>query len=158
MRYIPTEKQLKAKVKLVQISVKGEYMAAIDERRKVSRRYKVDVLVPENFTKSDIKRQTPRVLAEHKDYGDFVFMRTFFQDGPAKKTDKTKVLADLYSDRELARFGKFRKEAAIDAKKENAARGDIDKGKPGDVSEIDPDTGLPPVINDGPEDEDGDEE
>lgn len=155
MRYIPTEKQLKSKVKLVQITVKGEYMAAIDERRKVSRRYKVDVLVPENFTKSDIKRQTPRVLREHKDYGDFVMMRTFHQEGTiAKKTDKTITLADLYSDRELARFAKFRKEAEADARTEKKARGDLDKGIPGDTSDIDPDTGLPPVINDGPSEED----
>lgn len=153
MRYIPSEKDLKKRVKLVQIKVKGQYMAAIDERRKVSRNYAVDVMVPENFTKSDIKRLTPRVLAEHKDYGDFVFMRTFHQDGNPKKSDKTILMADLYSERQLRQFSKFRKEAAQDAKKESSAKGDIDLGIPGDVSEYDPDTGLPPVINDGPQDE-----
>jgi hypothetical protein len=153
MRYIPTEKQLKSKVKLVSVPVKGEYTAAIDEKRKVSRRYKVDVLVPEGFTKSDLKRQTPRVLAEHKDYVDFVFMRTFFQDGTAKKTDKTIVLAELYSDRELERFSKFRKEADMDKRNEQKARGNLDKGIPGDVSDIDPDTGLPPVFNDSNSDD-----
>lgn len=149
-RYIPTEKELKQKVKLVQISVKGEYMAAIDEKRKVSRRYKVDVLVPEGFTKSDIKRATPKVLREHKDFVDFVMMRTFFQDGVAKKTEKSIVRQELYSDREIARFAKFRKEAAQDLKKERASMGDKERGVPGDVSEYDPDTGLPPVVNDGP--------
>jgi hypothetical protein len=153
MRYIPTEKELKQRVKLVEVQVKGEYMAAIDEKRKVSRRYVVKVLVPEGFNKSDLKRQTPRVLREHKDYVDFVMMRTFHQDGAAKKTDKTIVRADLYSDRELLRFEKFRKDAAMDAKKEKLAQGNVDRGVPGDVSEYDPDTGLPPVINDEPDEE-----
>lgn len=152
-RYIPTEKELKQKVKLVSVPVKGEYIAAIDEKRKVSRRYKVDVLVPEGFNKSDLKRQTPRVLREHKDFIDFVSMRTFFQDGTAKKTEKTIVRQELYSDRELARFAKFRKEAAQDARLEQKARGDLDKGISGDTSDYDPDTGLPPVVNDGPSDD-----
>ncbi len=147
-RYIPSEKELRQKVKLVEINVKGAYMAAIDERRKTSRNYKVKVLVPEGFTKSDIKRATPKILAEHKDYPDFVFMRTFVQDGAAKKTDKEIVRRELYSDRELQRFAKFRAEADKDAKQEGKARGNIEKGIPGDVSDIDPDTGLPPVIND----------
>lgn len=153
MRYIPSEKELAKKVKLVEVPVKGEYIAAIDERRKTSRRYNVKVLVQEGFTKSDLKRQTPRVLREHKDFEDFVAMRTFQQDGPAKKTDKTIVLRELYSDREIARFSKFRKEVEADGRSERKNRGDLDKGIPGDVSEIDPDTGLPPVINDGPEEE-----
>lgn len=152
-RYIPTEKELKQRVKLVTVPVKGEYMAAIDEKRKVSRRYKVDVLVPEGFTKSDLKRLTPRVLREHKDYVDFVMMRTFFQDGVAKKTEKTMIRGELYSDRELARFAKFRKEQASDIKRERSSLGDKDTGKPGDVSEYDPNTGLPPVVNDGPADD-----
>lgn len=156
-RYIPTEKQLKSKVKLVQIKVKGSYIAAIDERRKTARNYSVDVLVPEGYTKSEIKRLTPRVLREHKDFPDFVSMRTFQQDGTAKKTEKTIVLAELYSDRELARFSKFRKEVDADARADKKSRGNIEKGIPGDVSDIDPDTGLPPVINDGAEDEEGDE-
>ncbi len=153
-RYIPTEKELKQRVKLVSVPVKGEYIAAIDEKRKVSRRYKVDVLVPEGFNKSDLKRQTPRILREHKDFVDFVSMRTFYQDGTAKKTEKTIIRCDLYSDREIARFTKFRKEAATDAKRERASMGDKETGKPGDVSEYDPDTGLPPVVNDGPADDD----
>lgn len=152
-RYIPTEKQLKAKVKIVEVPVKGDYIAAIDERRKTSRRYRVTVEAPEGFTKSDLKRLTPRVLREHKDYEDFVAMRTFQQDGLAKKTQKTMVLGDMYSDRELQRFAKFRKEAAADARAESKSRGDLDKGIPGDTSDIDPDTGLPPVINDGPADD-----
>lgn len=153
MRYIPSEKDLAKKVKVVEVPVKGDYIAAIDERRKTSRRYKVTVEVPENFTKSDLKRLTPRVLREHKDYEDFVAMRTFQQDGAPKKTTKTMALKEMYSDREIQRFAKFRKEAALDAKKERSSRGDLDKGIPGDVSEIDPDTGLPPVINDGPADD-----
>lgn len=153
MRYIPSEKDLKKKVKVVEVPVKGEYIAAIDERRKVSRRYKITVEVPEGFTKSDLKRMTPRVLREHKDFEDFVAMRTFNQDGPAKKTTKTMILGDMYSQRELDRFTKFRKEAAAEARAEAKSRGDLDKGIAGDTSDIDPDTGLPPVINDGPADD-----
>lgn len=152
-RYIPTEKELKQKVKLVSVPVKGDYIAAIDEKRKVSRRYKVEVMVPEGFTKSDLKRQTPRVLREHKDYVDFVSMRTFYQDGTAKKTEKSITRQDLYSDREIARFTKFRKEAAMDARNEQKARGNLDKGIAGDTSDYDPDTGLPPIVNDFPVDE-----
>jgi hypothetical protein len=152
MRYIPTEKDLAKKIKLVQIKVKGSYVAAIDERRKTKRNYSVEVMVPEGFNKSDIKRATPKVLMEHKDYPDFVFMRTFMHDGSAvKKTDKTITMRDLYSDRELERFKKFRAEVAKDKASEKKGRGDLDRGIPGDTSDIDPDTGLPPVINDGPE-------
>lgn len=153
MRYVPTEKELKSRVKLVAVPVRGEYIAAIDERRKVSRRYEVIVEAPEGFTKSDLKRLTPRVLREHKDYGDFVMMRTFIQNGTAKKTEKTIVLASLYSEREINRFSKFRKELAADARADKAVRGDIDKGVPGDTSEYDEDTGLPRVVNDGPADD-----
>lgn len=153
MRYVPTEKELKSKVKLVEVPVRGEYIAAIDERRKVSRRYEVVVLAPEGFSKSDLKRLTPRVLREHKDYGDFVMMRTFIQNGTPKKTDKTITLASLYSEREINRFAKFRKELDADARADQKARGNIDKGIPGDVSEYDEDTGLPRVVNDGPADE-----
>ncbi len=154
-RFIPTEKELKAKVKLVEVVVKGSYIAAIDERRKVARNYKVKVLVPEGFTKSDIKRLTPRVLLEHKDYGDFIMMRTFNQEGAAKATDKTIVRKELYSDRELARFARLREEIDADAKSESKERGDTKRGISGDTTEYDPDTGLPPVIND---DGDGDDE
>lgn len=153
MRYIPTDKELKQKTELVEVTVKGSYIAAIDERRKTARRYTVQVLVPKNFTKSDLKRQTPRVLLEHKEYPDFVMMRTFEQTGKVIKTNKTIKLESLYSDRELNRFKKMRNEIAKDAKAERSGRGNLDKGISGDTSDIDPDTGLPPVIND-----DGDEE
>ena len=153
MRYIPTEKELKQKVPMVEVPVKGEYIAAIDERRKTIRRYRITVLVPAGFTKSDLKRQTPRVLREHADYVDFVVMRTFFQDGVAKKTTKEMTLASMYSERELARFAKLRKEVDADARAEAKQRGDTQKGIPGDTSEYDPDTGLPPVINDFPTDD-----
>lgn len=157
-RYIPTDKDLKSKVKLVEVPVKGRYMAAIDERRRVSRNYKIKVLVPEGFTKSDLKRLTPRALAEDPSTPDFVFMRDFYQDGTAKKTTKTMKLADLYSARELSRFDKFRKELDQDIKAERKARGDVTKGVAGDTSDIDPDTGLPPVFNDEPAEEEGGED
>lgn len=142
MRYIPTEAQLKDSVKLVEVTVFGEYIARIDERRKTSKRYEVKVNVPENFNKSDLKRATPKVLATHKDFGDFISMRTFTQEGAAKKTDKTIKRRDLYSIRELDRFKKLREEIAREKKRERAER-----AKYGDTSEYDDETGLPPVVN-----------
>ena len=145
MRYIPTDRELRQKVRLVEIKVEGSYIAAIDERRKVSRKFKVEVLVPENFTKSDVKRLTPHVLMEHKEYPDFVTMRTFEQKGPIKKTDKTVLLSELYSDRELTRMKRARARRADDD--------DGDEAMPrvsanvADTTEYDPDTGLPPFIN-----------
>lgn len=150
MRYIPTEKQLAEKVKLVEITVFGEYIARIDERRKTSKRYEVKVLVPENFTKSDVKRATPKMLITGKEFGDFVSMRTFEQTGAAKKTDKTITRRDLYTLRELDRFKKLRAEMK---KADEAER--RDREKYGDTSDYDRKTGLPPVINE-PEDDDED--
>lgn len=145
MRYIPTEKQLAEKVKLSEITVTGEYIARIDERRKTSRRYEIKVMVPQDFTKSDIKRLTPKALAVSKEYGDFVSMRTFHQEGPAKKTEKTIVRKDLYREHELARFKKLRTEM------QKGRRAEVDERKRlGDTTEYDEKTGLPPVINDGP--------
>lgn len=149
MRYIPTEKQLTEKVKLVEITVFGDYIARIDDRRKTSRRYEVKVLVPEKYTKSDIKRATPKTLLESKEYKDFVSMRTFEQSGAAKKTDKTITRRDLYTMRELERFKKLRSEMLKNKQKESKERRAL-----GDTSDYDETTGLPPVINDGPVDED----
>jgi hypothetical protein len=149
MRYIPTEKQLSEKVKLVEITVFGEYIARIDERRKTSKRYEVKVLVQEGYNKSDIKRATPKILITSKDFGDFVSMRTFEQVGTAKKTDKTMVRRDLYTLRELDRFKKLRAEIKKEQDAERKTR-----ARYGDTSEYDEKTGLPPVINGGAEDDD----
>lgn len=147
MRNIPTEAYLNQKVKLVLLRVKGDYIARIDERRRTSRRYEVDIHVPEGFTPSEVKRATPRVLLEHKDYGDFITMRTFEFEGKGKKTDRTAQRKDFYREKDLRRFAKLREEAA----RELAARGKRyeDGGVAlADTTEYDDETGLPPVIND----------
>lgn len=150
MRYIPTERDLNQKVKLISIMVSGQYLARIDERRKTSRPYKVEVLVPEKFTKSDIKRQTPKTLLEHKDFGDFVAIRTYDEDRKTiKKTDKSIARRELYSLRELQRFEKLRAEEDRERKLEMGERKVKNRGGVlvGDTSEYG-DDGLPPVVND----------
>lgn len=153
MRYIPTEKELSKKVKLVEVPVKGSYWAGTGDGNRRKKNYKIAVLVQEDFTKSDLKRATPKALEESDEFSDFIYMRTFEQDGTPKKTTKTAALRDLYSERELRRFAKLRDEAKEDAREENKYRGDIAKGIAGDTTEYDPDTGLPPVIDDIPDDE-----
>jgi len=149
MRHVPSEKDLDAKVKLVEIEVFGEYIARIDDKRRTSKRYEVKVLVPETFTLSDIKRLTPKTLMTHPAYGDFLTMRTFEKtDKNPRKTDETIKRRDLYNLRELERFKKIRKEVLKAQKEEQGARGvRRDSGvMVGDTSEYG-DDGLPPVIN-----------
>ena len=145
MRAIPSEKDLDNQVKLVEIKVTGEYIARIDDKRRTSRRYEIAINVPEGYSLSDIKRQTPKALMESKEYTDFITMRTFEQ-APAKpkKTDKTIRLRDFYSQREIERFSKLRKHVKADKAEEMKAR----RGSPGmaaDDSDYDPETGLPPL-------------
>lgn len=149
-RYIPTEKELKTKVDLVEIEVEGEYLARIDEKRRTSKRYSVKVKVPKKFTLSDVKRLTPKTL--DKKHDDFMYMRTFEVSGKPKDIKEKVELQELYSARDLSRFKKARLEDKKADKAEKAGRGDLEKGIPGDTSDYDPDTGLPPVVNDGPED------
>lgn len=138
--FIPTEKQLASKVKLVEVTVKGGYIARIDEKRKTKRNYEVKVLLPENFTMSDVKRLTPRALAEQKE--DYVTMLTFSHDGKAKKTDKTIVLRELYNENHLRRFAKARQDIVQEKRKEIAERQAV-----GDDQEYDEKTGLPYFVN-----------
>lgn len=143
MRSIPTEKQLQAKVALVEVTVKGEYIARIDERRRTSRRYEVKVKVPTGFNKSDLKRATAKTLLEHKDFEDFITMRTFEQSGKPAPTKETRKLADFYNMRELERMKRGRaKELQEDAKE----RGNAKLGKSGDTSDYEESTGLPALI------------
>jgi hypothetical protein len=150
MRFIPTAKQLSEKLKLVEVTVHGEFIARIDDKRKTSKGYKLSVFVPEKFNKGDLKRATPRALAE-KYPGEFVSMRTFEQVGAPKKSDKTALRSSIYSAREIERFAKLRKEmiAAASKKRTVYENGILVE----DSSDVDPNTGLPPVINDGPEEE-----
>ena len=143
MRSIPTEKELATKVKLVEVSVKGEYIARIDERRRTSRRYVIDVLVPHGFNKSDLKRTTAKTLLEHPDFEDFITMRTFEQNGKAVASKETRTLADFYSMRELERMKRGR---AQEAKEELKERGNAKLGRSGDTSDYDEKTGLPALI------------
>lgn len=147
MRYIPTEKDLNTTVKLVDVKVKGRYIARLNEKATVSRNYEIQVLLPEGFTLSDVKRQTPKVLKEKLE--DFLTMRDFYPQDKGKKTDKTVKRRDLYTEFELERFAKLR----ADAKKAEREEANIRRlqagqtGIAGDTSEYDPETGLPPVIN-----------
>lgn len=149
MKHIPSEKDLDQKVKLVQIKVTGEYIARIDDKRNTSKHYEIDVLVPERFTLSDVKRQTPKALQSSKDFTDFVFMREFHvADGNPKKTEKTATRRSLMTPRELVRIQKLRREALEDQKKEAARRGiRTDAGVSlQDDTNYDPKTGLPPLV------------
>ncbi len=150
MRYIPSEKQLSEKVKLVEVKVAGEYIARIDDKRKTSKGYEIVIHVPEKFNKSDIKRATPKAL-NAKFPGEFVSMRTFDQVGTSKKVEKTCIRRELYTKRELERFERLRKEIAKGRAGEIATHRAL-----GDTSDYDPKTGLPPVINDGPEEDEED--
>lgn len=147
--HIPTEKELAQKVKLVEVKVRGEYIARIDERRKTSKKYDIVVEAPERFTKSDLKRLTPRALIADDKIQDFVSMRTFDSYGTPKKTNKTMTRRDIYTQRELNRFDKIRREAAKQRRQELIERRTL-----GDTSDYDENTGLPPVINEGPLHED----
>ncbi len=138
-RYVPSEADLARKVKLVEITVEGEYIAILDEKRRTKKNFKTLLLVPEGFNKSDIKRLVPRELRKHP---DFIALRTFEQTAPAKKTEKTSKLGDLYSPRELAQFKKWRDEINKAKKAELAER-----AATGDASRYG-DDGLPPVVND----------
>lgn len=143
MRYVPTEKDLDAKVKLVEIEVYGEYIARIDDKRKTSKRYEIKVLVPEGFNLSDIKRLTPKALMKSPDHGDFVTMRTFERIEKApKKTDATIKRRDLYTMQELSRFKKVRAEILKSQKDEKSAR---HSGGAMDTTEYG-DDGLPPLV------------
>ena len=143
--YVPTKKELEDKLRLVEIEVEGQYIAMIDEKRRTSRIYKTKLLVPEGFTKSEIKRLVPKQLQKEKE--DFMSLRTFNQVGDkATKTDKTMKRKDLYSSVELARFEKLR---ADEERMEELQRGggSVISGGVRDDTEYDPNTGLPPVIN-----------
>lgn len=150
--FIPSESELKQKVKLVEVPVTGSYWAQVGDLRR-KKNYSVIVRVPEKFNKSDLRRATPKVLENAEEYGDFIYMRTFEQAGEAKKIKDTVALSKLYSDGELKRFAKLREQQKDGIAAERKAMGDIEKGIAGDTSDYDPDTGLPPVINDGPIDD-----
>lgn len=144
MRYIPTEKELRQKVKCVSVKVTGQYIAMIDERRRTSRKYDVSVVVPEKFTSADLKRATAKTLLEHPDMGDFVTMRTFERaDNKVVPVKEPRQLSDFYSLRALDRMKRQRE---AEAKEESKARGNVDKGISGDTSEYNPRTGLPDLV------------
>lgn len=146
MKHIPTEADLNKKLKLVEITVKGDYIARIDDKRTTSKPYEISVLVPENFTPSDVKRQTPVALKNSKEYSDFVYMRTHENTGAKPvKTDKTATRKELMSRREIVRIEKLRREAAQMAKQDKvkayAGGRVIDTTPDEDLDE----RGLPPL-------------
>lgn len=146
MRYIPSTRELNQSVKVVEVPIKGDYFARIDEKRITVRQYKVTVLLPEDFTMSDIKRAAPQAVYEAKE--DFKQIRTYHQDGKPTKTSKTMKRRDLYTARELARFDRLRKEYSAEGVKEAGERTVRRRGgvMVGDTTEYG-ENGLPPVIN-----------
>lgn len=144
-RYIPTKADLARKVNLVEITVTGEFIGRIDEKRKTSYPYKIQVLVPEKFNGSDIKRLTAKALLHDEKYPNFIAMRTWSHDGKSKKTDQKIVRSELYSQRELERFDKVRREIEKNARDEVKERGRAGIGIAEDTSDYG-DDGLPPLI------------
>lgn len=139
MSKIPSEKELNSTVKLVELKVEGTYIARLDERRRTTKKYSVMVLLPEGYGASDVKRLTARTLYEHPDLADFMSMRTHMAVGKPKKTTKTAILRDTYSDRDLAWFSR---KHAVDGDEEQYApqQGIVDSTEYGD-------DGLPAVVN-----------
>jgi hypothetical protein len=115
--WIPSDKELNSKVKMVQVEVEGQYLAQLDERRRTSRTYKIKVLVPEGFTMAHVKHLTPLALREAKD--DFMGMRTFKVLGKPAATKESIILKELYTEFQLRRFAKKRLKRAV---AEKAAR------------------------------------
>lgn len=145
---IYTQKQLDSTVKCVEVEVKGSYIARVNDRMREVKPYKIKVLLPEKFTKSDLKRQAARtLLADDKDHPQFLTMRTFEQAGKPTASKSTKKLRDFFSYQELERMERLRLEAEKAAKEEKKARGNIAKGIAGDTSEYDEKTGLPPLVD-----------
>lgn len=162
MKHIPSEKDLDQKVKLVSIRVTGEYIANIGNKQTISKHYEIDVLVPERYLGSDVKRQTPKTLQSSKEFPDFLFMRTWNVEGQPKKTEKTATRRSLMSARELVRLQKFRREALQEQKSEAARRGMRNDGgvRIGDTTDYGK-NGLPPLVEPqfaGEGDDDGGEE
>lgn len=144
MKNIPTEKELAIKVKLVEVKVKGRYIARVNEKSTLSKNYEVTVLMPEGFILSDVKRHTPKAIKEK--YEDFVTMRDFYPQDKGKKTDKVVSRRDLYSDYELERFKKIRDEERRAQAEEQKMRKRIGVGTAADTSDYDAETGLPPLV------------
>jgi hypothetical protein len=157
MLHVPTEKELNARVKLVEVTVRGDYIARIDEKRKTTRPYTIKVKVPEGFSRSDVKRLTPPALRDSEKHPDFIIMRTHTCDGKATPTKETIKRRDLYTAHDLARFERVRVQALKEGRNEQALRNhQRAAGGISDTSDYDPRTGLPPLVE--PELENIDEE
>ena len=144
MRTAPSERELDSQVKLVEVMVKGNYIAMVDKHTTVKKRYEIAVLVPEKWTMSDIKRLTPQALIDSKEFTGFRALSTFEPAPKGKATGKTAKLRELYTDRQIEKFAKHRRNAKEDKAAEvKARRGSAGVAK--DDSEYDPETGLPPL-------------
>lgn len=126
MDKIPSVADLEKYIKMVEIGVTGDYIARIDEKRKTTKKFSIQVLVPENFTRSDVKRQTALALQKSEKHEDFIMMRTHEYDGKApKKSEVKKKRKEMFTERDLARFTRLRSE-----KKAKADEGDDDGSLP----------------------------
>jgi hypothetical protein len=139
-----SEQELDKTVKVLSQKVQGEYIARIDDKRKTTRGYEVEIEVPDGFNLSHVKTATRQALAESKDYPDFVYMRTFECAGNAKDSTKRSPLRKVLSREKLALNKRFQERALREAaKNKKSAR------KVGGVIEDESDydaNGLPPVI------------
>lgn len=104
--WIPSEKELNSKVKMVEVQVTGLALVYLDEKRRASRPYTAKVLVPENYTPAHIKYLTPDKLRETMP--EFWGMRTFKVVGKPAATKETRILKELYTEGQLKRFAKKR--------------------------------------------------
>lgn len=142
--WIPSDKELNSKVKMLEIDVTGEYLAQLDERRRASRAYKIKVRVPEGYTTAHVKHLTPLALREKND--DFMGMRTFKVVGKPVATKDTMILKDLYTTAQLRRFAKKRlKRADAEAK---ARRRYIDANGSAEGFSYEADTDMPKFAHD----------
>lgn len=142
--WIPSEKELNSKVKMLEVDVEGQYLAQLDERRRASRQYKIKVRVPEGYTAAHVKHLTP--LALRAKFDDFMGMRTFKVTGKPVATKDTMVLKDLYTESQMKRFAKKRLKRAV---AERAARQRYhDANGTLEGYSYDPDTDMPKFAHD----------
>lgn len=144
---IYTREELESKVPSITVQVEGEYIARIDERRRTVRRYSIELELPQSFNNSNVKNRVPEILSEHKDYEDFMSMRTFYVVSEPKPTGRKPILRTLLSRAQISRNDRNRERALREQKKDHAMqREQISIGVAMDNSENLDERGLPPVI------------
>lgn len=113
--FIPGKDDYNKTVAVVEVEVSGQYVAAVGDRGKVAKKYKIVLRVPQGFTASDLKRLIPRQLMKDEDkYADFVGLRTFelnTEKAPRRVPADPKApfkLGDFYNEMDRKRFDRLR--------------------------------------------------